>query len=197
MCLPCHGGGLPPGRRYGDPESQASASEVEELWRVVSAKLLPTARADLAPARAAFSNHQLLLRVRNAPADSRRALQHVCDMRDALDAAIAGMQFRGKPLRVSIELSPQRRERLRAFFEAQDARTEHLRQSGTVVEIVPCIQTLRFHGPKRHVLGSFAAVGGSWCWRPEAVASEGLGRPPDGATAGNSAPAGGGSAPSA
>lgn len=111
-------------------------------------------------------------------------------MRDALDLAVADMQFRGKPLHVSIELSPQRRARLRAFFEAQDTLAEHLRQSGTVAEIVPCIQTLRLHGPKRHVLGSSAAAGGSWCWRPEAFASEGLGRPPDGAAAGESAPAG-------
>lgn len=93
--------------RYGDPESQASASEVEELWRAVSAKFCPATMADLVPARAAVSNHTLLLRVRNAPLDSRLALQHARDLRDSLDVAVADMQFRGLPLRVSIEHSPQ------------------------------------------------------------------------------------------
>lgn len=93
---------------------------------MVSAKLQPATAAFLVPARAAVSNHQLLLRIRKAPADPRLALQHARDLRESLDTAVSDMQFRGLPLRVSIEVSPQRRERLRAFFKAQDDVVDHL-----------------------------------------------------------------------
>lgn len=176
--------------RHGDPESQASASEVGALWNMVSGKLLPSTAAALVPARAAVSNHKLLLRIHKAPTEPMLALQHSRDLRDSFDEAVSDMTFRDLPFRVSIELSPQRRERLRAFFQAQDDLTDHLRLSGIAAEFVPCVQSLRLHGPKRHVLGSLTSSG-SWSWRSEAFIAEGLRRPSgDGPHAGPSAGAG-------
>lgn len=84
---------------------------------MVSVRLRPPMAAALVPARAAESNHKSLLRIRNPRGPQVGAAACARDLRDALDEAVSGWKFRDLPLRVSIELSPQRRERLRAFFQ--------------------------------------------------------------------------------
>lgn len=172
---------------YGDPETQACADEMDTLWQTVVKKLVPPASTCLVPARPAVSNHQLLLRIRQAPLAPRLALQHARELRESVEAAVADVRFRGLPIRVGIELSPQRRERLRAFFAAQDELAAHLGRHGVEVAVTPCMQTLQLHGPRRHILGSFSSAG-VWTWRPEAFASEAMGRPPGEAAAAEAPP---------
>lgn len=67
-------------------------------------------------------------------------------MRDAMDAAAAQLTFKEKPLRVGLDMSQERKDKLNTFFRAQDSLQQHWNDLGLEAKLTPCVATLRLHG---------------------------------------------------
>lgn len=115
---------------FGDPSSQACASEMHTLWNSLQTKLDKRDMEHLAMVRPAVAHHQLVLRIRGAPARTDAAIDMARSLRDAMDGALQGLTVRDKPLRAGLEISPDRKERLGKFSRAQDSLAQHWRDIG-------------------------------------------------------------------
>lgn len=165
--------------KYGDPATGIPEDEAQAIDVELRKALSSEANSALRLAAPGVANHQLLYRINFRESDPRMALQEARRYRDALAEASAAIRVRGHPLRVSLELPPERKMRLHSFFRQVDALRDHcLDEQVDTNWYRVCPQSLRVHRvPSLVVLGSFDASG-RWEWKEAAFHEAGVKMPP-------------------